>query len=222
MTTPRSVELASPTAIEVSRDKWEPSDALKKAYDREFIVWGKYRHEWLGARPLPLTVDKIKQIYALHSKHESIFHDHAKKTLEVFTWYVLNRMKMPIEVVRLPGNIHTGLMYVTDLEQSATQNLILNAFGHFSFWDGNFAGRRELVKEAIRIGAKAINLRRMTVRIPTHARGAIRAAAKLGFGGSLDTVLDDKTYKVAGRFTRSLQYQGEWYDEILMEKILEG
>lgn len=205
---------------------WEPNEATAREYDREFLVWGECGGRWHGARPMIVTPEKLQEVWEKHSKHRSLFNDHVERSFERFKEYMVNRVRLPVEVVTLPEMEHAGFLYLTDpWVQSETGPMVIEAFGHISFWDGDFAHRRELVRELIAVVAKAYNIHRLLVRVPTYARGAVRAAIKLGFNGPLEAEVvlghegSPEIVRVEGLLRKSVQYDGKWYDSILLSLV---
>ncbi|NIN68850.1 MAG: hypothetical protein GTO63_30025 [Anaerolineae bacterium] len=196
---------------------WKPTAEQAAWYGKEFIVWGESMGRWHGARPLALTQENLEKIWNLHKKHESLFNDNIDRSYERFERYMVMRARLPTEIVSIPDMEHVGLLYLTDpVVASETEDKIVEVFGHFSFWDGDFAHRKDIVRRLIDVVSKAFKIHRLCVRIPTYARGAIRAASKLGFGGYFLEEISGKEYAVEGVLRDSVEFEGEWHDCVIM------
>lgn len=188
--------------------------AIDEDLDREFLVHGEYGGEHLGARPLPLTIEKLRELWELHSRHKIFFDDLALYSFERFGAYAIQHMTMPIEVVTIPERKHVGVCCLTDVIQAETEPGVVNAFFHGSYWDGDAAHRRELTKQVIRIWVKVLRIHRLMALVPAKAVGALNQLSKLGFGGAFDYQLSPsrpgKTIKVEGVWRQAKKMEGEW------------
>lgn len=197
-----------------------PSQETEQEWDREFIQWGSYNNELLGARPFELSRDSLKMLFDLHSQHESLFSDLIDKSFERFAAYLVNNARFFTEVVTLPDREHVGFLYLTDLLLNEVEpNQIVSAFGHFSFWSGKLGERRRMIRELIELIARGFKMHRLSVRLPVYAPGAIRAATKIGFTGDFPFRLRDREIKVEAVLREAIKYKGEWREMIIMSLV---
>lgn len=205
---------------ETAVEKWSPDEIISSGYDAEFVVWGEYGDEWLGARPYVITLESLRGLYDLHSQHDSFFPDYLKRDFDLWAWRMIECTRFPMEVVTLPSKEHVGFMYLTDVFKSDTEDEIVECFGHFSFWEGKVGeGRRGLMNDVIELLARAYKIHRMSVRIPVYAVGAIRQAKKLGFGGGYITEVGKSKIMVEGVLRKASKYHGEWHDVVVMSRV---
>jgi hypothetical protein len=190
----------------------------------EFLIEGVYHGQHLAARPLPLTMEKLRELWELHSRHKIFFDDTTIYSFERFGLFVINSVQYPIEIVRLPEVAHVGILYLTDVHWSETENppYVVDAYFHGSMWDGDAAHRRELVKQVIRMWTKMLRLRRLAAITPAKAVGAINALVKLGFTGPFTyTLHTGKKVNVEGVCRKAKKISGEWVDMVQLALVEE-
>lgn len=192
----------------------------KQLYDQEFLIWGEYGGELLGARPFELTRKSLEKLYDLHKQHDSLFSDLIEHTFERWASYTVSCARFFVEVIDIPTREHVGFLYLTDLMQNENEPCqVVSAYGHFSFWSGRLGERRKLVKELLELFAESFEMHKLYVRLPVYAPGAIRAAVKLGFTGPFKYRLRDRDIQVEAQLREAIKYKGEWRDVIIMSLV---
>lgn len=190
-----------------------PEPAVANELDREFVVWGEYGDELLGVRPMPMDLGNLEKVYELHSQHDALFSDLVERSFKRWAAFILGNAKFPMEVLVLPEREHVGYMYLTDVLFNENKPMqMTSASGHFSFWDGKIATRKQLVKQVIEVFARGYKLHRLWVRIPVYAYRAVRAAVQLGFSGPYEYRLLDRKVMIEGVSRLAIKYKGEWHD----------
>ena len=157
-----------------------------------------------SVRGMQWDLEKIEASWAQISKFP-IFSDDMDKSPKGFLRFVLNAGAIWFEIYDLAAEQPIGLMYLTDMTESYKGELI-EAMWHAMVWDAKAGPRRPVFRAAIRAIFAQLGFHRLRAEIPLHFGGVIRQAKKIGF-------------KEEGRLRESKQYNGIWFDALLLSVL---
>lgn len=155
--------------------------------------------------PTCWTQELLEQVWRRRA-HFRVLSDDVEHTFGGFHRYVLESGGQWFSVICVEDRQLVGMMYLTDMSSSMTENRFLSAMWHCELWDSKAGTRINVLRAAIRTLFATLGLHRMSCEIPTKFGGAIRIAKKIGF------VPD-------GRHREARRYDGEWYDVLSMSLL---
>ena len=141
----------------------------------------------------PLTVERLHNLWIQLSKFPMLFNRHIVDEGDFIASFVSEK----------DGNLKAngllwevddvGIFFLTDIYPQ------YQATGHYTFWDGRFRGREQLVREMVKYVFDEFDFHRIIAEVGMFSQSALKAAERIGFVKE-------------GRLRKAAWYQGDWWD----------
>jgi RimJ/RimL family protein N-acetyltransferase len=158
--------------------------------------------------PMALSIDNLKEVWERSKEHATLFSQEVRQDFAKFISLFVKEGKSGLEATGLFWVIDdfVGVFFLTEIMEN-------DALVHYSFFDGRFKGRTELVKEMLRYVFNKYGFVRLTGIVPVRAVPVWAFGKKVGFSEE-------------GRKRKAVMYKGEWNDVlilgILREEVFDG
>ena len=145
----------------------------------------------------PLTAERLHQLWIRLSQFPMLFNRHIVDEADFITTFVSEDSSGNLRSNGLIWEVDdVGIIYLTEIYPA------YQATGHYTFWDGRFKGREELIQEMLKYAFKSYGFQRIIAEIGMFAQPALKAVERIGFTKE-------------GRLREAAWYQGEWWDVAL-------
>lgn len=149
-----------------------------------------------SVRPASLSIENLRRYWNHLKEFDVLFDEFVQGDVDAFIRRFVGQNGDGEPVAR--GLIwevdDVGILFLTEFNPYYRE-----ATGHYTFWDGAYRGREELVREMLRYVFDDLDLRIIRAEVPLYAQPAMVFAEKLGFVKE-------------GRKRDARFYKGQWFD----------
>lgn len=161
--------------------------------------------------PMPLTMPALKVFWEKSRQYPTLFTQETRGDFGAFMRMLLHEDMSPKGLFWVVDDF-VGVYYLTDMKTQ--DDVLVDAFVHYTFFDGRTRGRVELTRAMIRYVFEKYGFQRFTAEIPLFVKpDAFVFAENVGFVKE-------------GRKRKAVQFDNQWFDVnlfgILQSEVLEN
>lgn len=153
-------------------------------------------------RSMEWDLTKIEKAWA-RWEPLGVIPDDFPHNVDGFYTFVTGTGALWFEVINDRTDEQVGLIFINELAFSITRNRYTQALFHAIMWDGKAGVRRELGKRFLIWLFDRFGFHRLQAEIPLKFGGAIRTLQRMGF-------------KMEGTLREARQFDGEWYNVLVL------